>query len=115
MVKLLVNNIGNKKPIKANHAAVDPFIFKLGFPIDKWFDEEFDQFEQLAPIATKLIKERQYNYYRSMGNTEEEAKEKVKEDKMIKKIEESEKSLLGSGEKVREREEEEIELWEAED
>ena len=50
-----------------------------------------------------------------MGNTEEEAKEKVKEDKMIKKIEESEKSLLGSGEKVREREEEEIELWEAED
>ena len=87
---------------------------KLGFPIDKWFDEEFDQFEQLAPIATKLIKERQYNYYRSMGNTEEEAKEKVKEDKMIKKIEESEKSLLGV-ERERYREEEEIDLWEAED
>ena len=84
---------------------------KLGFPMDKWFEEEFDQYMQLAPIANELIKKRQYNYYRSLGNTEEEAKEKVKEDKMLKEIEESYNEIK----EVEEREEEEIDLWEAKD
>ena len=66
---------------------------------------------QLAPIANELIKKRQYNYYRSLGNTEEEAKEKVKEDKMLKEIEESYNEIK----EVEEREEEEIDLWEAKD
>ena len=84
---------------------------KLGFPMDKWFEEEFDQYMQLAPIANELIKKRQYNYYRSLGNTEEEAKEKVKEDKILKEIEESYNEIK----EVEEREEEEIDLWEAKD
>ena len=84
---------------------------KLGFPMDKWFEEEFDQYMQLAPIANELIKKRQYNYYRSLGNTEEEAKEKVKGDKMLKEIEESYNEIK----EVEEREEEEIDLWEAKD
>ena len=83
---------------------------KLGFPMDKWFEEEFDQYMQLAPIANELIKKRQYNYYRSLGNTEEEAKEKVKEDKMLKKIEDQFNEIK----EVEEREEE-TDLWEAED
>ena len=84
---------------------------KLGFPMDKWLEEEFDQYMQLAPIANELIKKRQYNYYRSLGNTEEEAKEKVKEDKILKEIEESYNEIK----EVEEREEEEIDLWEAKD
>ena len=85
---------------------------KLGFPMDKWFDEEFDQYEQLAPIATRLMKERLYRYWRSIGKTEEEAKEKVKLDKNLKIIEEQAKKIK---EVEKEREEEEIDLWEAED
>ena len=80
--------------------------------MDKWFDEEFDQFEQLEPIATRLMKEREYRYWRSMGKTEEEAKEKVKLDKNLKIIEEQAKKIK---EVEKEREEEEIDLWEAED
>ena len=79
--------------------------------MDKWFEEEFDQYMQLAPIATELMRKRQYNYYRSMGNTEEEPKEKVKEDKMLKKIEDQYNEIK----EVEEREEEEIDLWEAKD
>ncbi len=84
---------------------------KLGFPMDKWFEEEFDQYMQLAPIATELMRKRQYNYWRSMGKTEEEAKEKVKVDKMINEIEESFNEIK----EVEERKEEEIDLWEAEE
>ena len=84
---------------------------KLGFPMDKWFEEEFDQYMQLAPIATELMRKRQYNYWRSMGKTEEEAKEKVKGDKMINEIEESFNEIK----EVEERKEEEIDLWEAEE
>ena len=84
---------------------------KLGFPMDKWFEEEFDQYMQLAPIATELMRKRQYNYWRSMGKTEEEAKEKVKVDKMINEIEESFNEIK----EVEERKEAEIDLWEAEE
>ena len=85
---------------------------KLGFPMDKWFEEEFDQFSQLAPIATRLMKEREYRYWRNMGETEEVAKEKVKLDKNLKLIEEHSEHMEAY-EKAMEKEE--IDLWEGED
>ena len=74
---------------------------KLGFPIEKWFDEEFEQFDQLLPIANKLIKERELNAQRSLGKTEEEVQKYGEESRLIKYLEESEKLADEHG-KIRE-------------
>ena len=76
-------------------------VHKLGFPIEKWFDEEWEQYHDLMPIADRLVAERAENWKQRTKLQEEHDKEYWKK---TEELAEKEAQEL-----------EEIDLWEAED
>lgn len=75
-------------------------VHKLGFPIEKWFDDEWDQYHVLMPIADRLMKERAENWKSRSKLTQEKEQEYWEKTEQL------------AEEQAKEREE--IDLWEAE-
>ena len=75
-------------------------VHKRGFPVEKWFDEEWDQYHELMPIADRLMEERAQNW--KLRSQLTQAKEEEYWEKTEQLAEEQAKRR------------EEIDFWEAE-